>query len=232
MSDYLASRACIGDSISFTGPNGSFFLRESDQPGVATGRWYGVGSDAVDASLASGREQPAQGPPRLRRQHRRRSGGSRRDPRNRLCSTQDSPGITASRIKPRAPTTRAMSRASSNRRISTTVTSRCYLCGPPPMVEAVRTHVTEAGIEPTGFYYEKFALRRPSVVHPSGRIFGVRARRAGASTAVLRGRTQHRRSGRAAATRDRRLRRLRAQNRRRQGHPIHRRPAHGARYGI
>ena len=33
-----------------------------------------------------------------------------------------------------------------------------YLCGPPPMVEAVRTHVTKAGIEPTGFFYEKFAL--------------------------------------------------------------------------
>ena len=26
------------------------------------------------------------------------------------------------------------------------------------MVEAVRTHVNDAGIEPTGFYYEKFAL--------------------------------------------------------------------------
>src|SRR6478609_7310555 len=32
MSEYLASRACIGDSISFTGPNGSFFLREADHP--------------------------------------------------------------------------------------------------------------------------------------------------------------------------------------------------------
>ena len=70
MSEYLASRACIGDSISFTGPNGSFFLRETDQPGVAAGRWYGVGTGAVDASFPSGREQPAQSPPRLWRQHR------------------------------------------------------------------------------------------------------------------------------------------------------------------
>ncbi|MDQ4111646.1 MAG: benzoate diol dehydrogenase BenD, partial [Actinomycetota bacterium] len=37
-----------------------------------------------------------------------------------------------------------------------------YLCGPPPMVEAVRTHVSGAGIQPTGFYYEKFALAVPA----------------------------------------------------------------------
>ncbi|MGH8937986.1 MAG: benzoate diol dehydrogenase BenD, partial [Actinomycetes bacterium] len=37
-----------------------------------------------------------------------------------------------------------------------------YLCGPPPMVEAVRTHVAGAGIQPTGFYYEKFALAVPA----------------------------------------------------------------------
>ena len=33
-----------------------------------------------------------------------------------------------------------------------------YLCGPPPMVEAVRKHIDAAGVEPVGFYYERFAL--------------------------------------------------------------------------
>ena len=33
-----------------------------------------------------------------------------------------------------------------------------YLCGPPPMVEAVRKHLEDAGVEPVGFYYERFAL--------------------------------------------------------------------------
>ena len=32
-----------------------------------------------------------------------------------------------------------------------------YLCGPPPMVEAVRTHFADAG-RANRFYYEKFAL--------------------------------------------------------------------------
>src|SRR4029077_17029924 len=37
-----------------------------------------------------------------------------------------------------------------------------YLCGPPPMVEAVRKHIGDAGIEPVGFYYEKFGLAKPA----------------------------------------------------------------------
>jgi len=32
-----------------------------------------------------------------------------------------------------------------------------YLCGPPPMVEAVRVWLAEQGIAPAHFYYEKFA---------------------------------------------------------------------------
>lgn len=32
-----------------------------------------------------------------------------------------------------------------------------YLCGPPPMVEAVSQHLREQGITPTNFYFEKFA---------------------------------------------------------------------------
>ena len=33
-----------------------------------------------------------------------------------------------------------------------------YLCGPPPMVEAVRKHIDGVGLQPVGFYYERFAL--------------------------------------------------------------------------
>lgn len=31
-----------------------------------------------------------------------------------------------------------------------------YLCGPPPMVDAVRGHFGKLGVEPANFYYEKF----------------------------------------------------------------------------
>ena len=31
-----------------------------------------------------------------------------------------------------------------------------YLCGPPPMVDAVRAWLSEQGMTPANFYYEKF----------------------------------------------------------------------------
>ncbi|MGV1792373.1 benzoate 1,2-dioxygenase electron transfer component BenC [Rhizobium sp. A37_96] len=36
-----------------------------------------------------------------------------------------------------------------------------YLCGPPPMVDAVRNHFDESGVAPNSFHYEKFT---PNVV--------------------------------------------------------------------
>jgi FCD domain/Oxidoreductase NAD-binding domain len=32
-----------------------------------------------------------------------------------------------------------------------------YLCWPPPMVDAVRRHLAETGVQPANFYYEKFS---------------------------------------------------------------------------
>ena len=36
-----------------------------------------------------------------------------------------------------------------------------YLCGPPPMVDAVRRHLDEAGLAPASFHYEKFTPNEP-----------------------------------------------------------------------
>ena len=32
-----------------------------------------------------------------------------------------------------------------------------YLCGPPPMVEAVNQYLRDKGVKPASFHYEKFA---------------------------------------------------------------------------
>ena len=37
-----------------------------------------------------------------------------------------------------------------------------YLCGPPPMVDAVQKYFKTEGISPASFHYEKFA---PTVFH-------------------------------------------------------------------
>ena len=70
MSEYLASRASYR-RLHIVHRSQRIVLPAGDRsPGVAAGRWYGVGPGAVDASFPSGREQPAQSPPRLWRQHR------------------------------------------------------------------------------------------------------------------------------------------------------------------
>ncbi len=38
-----------------------------------------------------------------------------------------------------------------------------YLCGPPPMVDAVRRHLAELGVTPASFHYEKFTASIASV---------------------------------------------------------------------
>ncbi|PZP62634.1 MAG: NADH oxidase [Pseudoxanthomonas spadix] len=37
-----------------------------------------------------------------------------------------------------------------------------YLCGPPPMVDAVRNHFTAIALSPANFYYEKFTPNAPA----------------------------------------------------------------------
>lgn len=37
-----------------------------------------------------------------------------------------------------------------------------YLCGPPPMVDAVRRHFNDTGIQPRSFHYEKFTPNAPA----------------------------------------------------------------------
>ena len=38
-----------------------------------------------------------------------------------------------------------------------------YLCGPPPMVDAVQKHFKAAGITPASFHYEKFSANVAAV---------------------------------------------------------------------
>jgi benzoate/toluate 1,2-dioxygenase reductase component len=157
MSEYLSSRASVGDTISFTGPNGSFFLRETDRPvlllaggtglapvlsmlrtmrGSSSRRKahliYGVSTDedlvALDEISAIASDLNG-----FTWEH------CVSDPR----STAEHKGYVTGLIEPKHLYDGDVA---------------VYLCGPPPMVESVRTHVTQAGIEPTGFYYEKFAL--------------------------------------------------------------------------
>lgn len=170
MSTWLSERAAVGDALTVTGPHGSFFLREADRPVLllaggtglapilsmlrtmrAAGSTrtahlvYGVSTDEDLVALDQVAEVAAD-LPRLTWDH------CVSDP----ATTAANHGYVMSLIRPEHLHGGDVA---------------VYLCGPPPMVEAVRTHVADAGIEPTGFYYEKFALAgTPSPVAPAAPV--------------------------------------------------------------
>jgi len=161
MSEYLDQRAALGDAIEFTGPNGSFFLREADRPVVLLAG--GTGLAPVLSMLRTMRTGSTQ-----RRVHLIYGVSTDED----LVALDDIAEIGSG--LPEFTWDHCVSDPNSTAEHKGYVPSlitpahlndgdvAIYLCGPPPMVEAVRTHVTGAGIEPTGFYYEKFALANAS----------------------------------------------------------------------
>ncbi|HEY9312018.1 benzoate 1,2-dioxygenase electron transfer component BenC [Williamsia sp.] len=166
MSDYLTDRAQVGDTVTFTGPHGSFFLRESERPilllaggtGLApilsmlrtlasTGTTrsvhliYGVSSDD-DIVETSALDELSGALDQFTWDH------CVSDPASEAANK----GYVTGLIGPQHLHDGDVA---------------LYLCGPPPMVESVRKHVKDAGIDPTGFYYEKFALASTSTVAPT-----------------------------------------------------------------
>lgn len=157
MSEYLDSRAQVGDDIELTGPHGSFFLRESEAPLLLLAGGTGLAPilsilRALDAA------------------------GSARPMHLVYGATTDEDVVELDTVRALADSIDGLTwdycvadedTAAPNRGYVTTLIdaghlhdgeAAVYLCGPPPMVEAVRGHFAEQGYEPSGFYYEKFAL--------------------------------------------------------------------------
>lgn len=157
MSDWLVERAQVGDEVSFTGPNGSFFLRETDRPVLLL-----AGGTGLAPILSMLRKLHADGSDR--RAHLVYGASTDIDV-VKLAELEELaaalPGLTWDHCVSDPNTSAA------NKGYVTTLIRdehlnggdvAIYLCGPPPMVESVRTHLVDGGVEPTGFYYEKFAL--------------------------------------------------------------------------
>ncbi|MGX7695787.1 benzoate 1,2-dioxygenase electron transfer component BenC [Gordonia polyisoprenivorans] len=161
MSDYLTDRAQRGDEITFTGPHGSFFLREATRPVLLLAGGTGL------APILS----------MLRKMH---DDNSARKVHLIYGVSTDTDLVALDEIEYFA---RELSGFTWDHCVSDPNSSAVnkgyvmtlirpehlydgdvaiYLCGPPPMVESVRAHVADAGIEPVGFYYEKFALAVPA----------------------------------------------------------------------
>lgn len=155
MSTYLRDRAEVGDQVEFTGPMGGFFQRDLRRPVLMLAGGTGL---APLLSMLDNFED-----------------GELTHPAHLLYGvTTDLDLVEADRLRAHAERLPGFtwdycvadesSNAPNKGYVTNLFTSEnlhedvdVYLCGPPPMVEAVREHMRSAGIQPANFYYEKFA---------------------------------------------------------------------------
>src|ERR1700747_128940 len=161
MSSYLSERAKAGDTVTVAGPIGSFYLRDITRPVL-----FLAGGTGLAPFLAMLEE--------LER-------GSTDQPVHMVYGvTNDADLVELDKLEafatkiPNFTFTTVVAAEQSTHPRQGYVTHHLpdtalnggnvdvYLCGPPPMVDAVRAHLHEKGVVPTSFHYEKFS---PSEAH-------------------------------------------------------------------
>ena len=157
LTTYLRERAKAGDKISFNGPLGSFYLRKIERPVLLLAGGTGL---APFLSMLNKIEQDGVGEHPIHLIF-----GVTNDPD--LVEVEKLEGY-ASRM-PNFTFTCVVASEESSYPTKGFVTHHMkpehlhdgfvdvYLCGPPPMVDAVRKYLADQGIEPASFYYEKFS---------------------------------------------------------------------------
>ncbi|MBK0869530.1 ring-hydroxylating dioxygenase ferredoxin reductase family protein [Saccharopolyspora sp. HNM0986] len=155
MSEYLKTRARAGDRVEFTGPMGGFFLREINRRALLLAG--GTGLAPLLAMLEKLRETGLEHPVHLV-----------------YGVTADQDLVEVQRLQdyaealPQFTFETCVAEESSEHPNKGYVTKfvgpehladgdvDVYLCGPPPMVEAVRSDLAGRGVTPAHFHYEKF----------------------------------------------------------------------------
>jgi benzoate/toluate 1,2-dioxygenase reductase subunit len=156
MSGWLAGHAKPGARMTFVGPQGSFFLRPADRPVIMLAGGTGIAPilSMLEVLAGQGCDQPIH-----------MIYGVTRD-----CDLVETDRIAA--LAARLPTftwAYCVADPASAHPLRGYVTAHLpdaqlnggdcdiYLCGPPPMVEAVRQFLAGKGVKPARFLYEKFA---------------------------------------------------------------------------
>ncbi|HVO33675.1 MAG TPA: benzoate 1,2-dioxygenase electron transfer component BenC [Elusimicrobiota bacterium] len=156
MSGYMRGQASVGDAMSFFGPYGSFYLRKPERPILMLAG--GTGLAPFLSMLRWLAENPASQPIVLA------YGVNTRADLVELDVLEE--------LKTALPSLRyftvIVDRDSGHEKLGY-VTDHLsdadlnggdvdvYVCGPPPMVEGVRQWMTQAGVTPVNFYFEKFS---------------------------------------------------------------------------
>jgi benzoate/toluate 1,2-dioxygenase reductase subunit len=157
MSNYLSQRATVGDRIEFTGPRGSFFLRDIKRPALLLAGGTGLAPilSMVGSLVDKGIDHPVHliygvttdadlvEVDRLRQLAESLPGFSFDYCVADQASTAPNKGYVTGLFTPENVHDGEVD---------------VYLCGPPAMVEAVRRHMDSEGIAAANFYFEKFAV--------------------------------------------------------------------------
>jgi benzoate/toluate 1,2-dioxygenase reductase subunit len=156
MSTYLSESATTGDRLTIQGPSGIFYLRDMNRPTL-----FLAGGTGLAPFLAM-------------LDHLKARGASSHPVHLVYGVTRDVDMVEVGRLEDFAETVSnftfelCVSDPSTDAQKKGFVTnffgveelyggdSDVYLCGPPPMVEAVRKHFDALGVKPASFHYEKF----------------------------------------------------------------------------
>ncbi|GGY18518.1 2Fe-2S iron-sulfur cluster binding domain-containing protein [Massilia dura] len=156
MSGFLAGNAAPGQAISFSGPYGSFYLRPVERPLLLLAGGTGIAPflSMLDVLAANGFPHPV------------RLVYAVTNDRD-LVGIEQLDRIVAAHPQFSYVTTVAAADSAHHRKGYATAHVEpawmnggdvdVYLCGPVPMVDAVRGWFTETGVSPAGFHFEKFS---------------------------------------------------------------------------
>lgn len=156
MSQFLSQVAQPGQTISFTGPYGSFYLRPVVRPVLLLAGGTGIAPflSMLDVLAVKGFAHPVRLVYAVTNDHD-------------LVGLEQLDRIAAEHPNFTYVTTVAMADSPHPRKGYATAHVEpawmnggdvdAYLCGPPPMVEAVRSWLTETNVTPASFHYEKFS---------------------------------------------------------------------------
>ncbi|HDS1818661.1 benzoate 1,2-dioxygenase electron transfer component BenC [Pseudomonas putida] len=156
MSSFLTSLAKAGDSMSLAGPLGSFYLRPIQRPLLLLAG--GTGLAPFTAMLEKIAEQGSEHPLHLIYGVTNDFDLVELDRLQALAARIANFTFSACVANPDSqyPQKGYVTQHIEPRHLNDGDVD-VYLCGPPPMVEAVSQYVREQGITPANFYFEKFA---------------------------------------------------------------------------
>lgn len=155
MSTYLGANAQPGDAVTLTGPMGAFYLRPIERAQL----WLagGTGLAPFLSMLEQVAEQGTDHPITLYYAVTRAADLVELERVQRLADKIGNVTVMTILAAPEDAHERK-GFVTDHVTAEDLVDGDCdvYLCGPPPMVDAVRAHFGKLGVEPANFYYEKF----------------------------------------------------------------------------